>query len=196
MLIFRSNDSQGTKTQFVVTLDSLEYPGKKRLLQNERGSKTPPSTVGVKRVRVNTERVQSSVANKVVVKTELDEENELRKAVEKSTETTKSRNVRKTAAATSSPNEKSPTNEFKRKRTPIKFDIDDDKREDRDEPSAKRRSKSSERKNNDDDKNRRRSSEKDGRDRSRDRDELSTSSKIRTSKSSSQKKYDNLPPCK
>lgn len=124
----------------------------------------------------------SSRVGKVVVKSEADEEDELRKEVEKSSGKSRA--------------------SLKRKRTPIKFDIDDNANENSLEPSAKRRSKSSERRSIEDDRSRRRSPNRDNnhsrddRTRSRERDGNEPSSKIRTSKGSSQKKYDNLPPCK
>lgn len=109
---------------------------------------------------------------------ETENESELRKAVENSSKSTS----------------------LKRKRTPIKFDISDRNIETVSEPVKKRRSRSAERKNNenehrkspDRDDNRRR----DNRSKSRERESNEFTSKIRTLKTSSQNKYDNLPPRK
>lgn len=96
---------------------------------------------------------------------------------------------------------KSPST-LKRKRTPIKFDIHDEAKSKDPVPEKKRRSKSSERKSGDTEEARRDRRSKD-RDANRKRDSRSneresgeSSSKIRTLKTSSQNKYDNLPPRK
>lgn len=88
---------------------------------------------------------------------------------------------------------------LKRKRTPIRFDINDGSETKYSEPEKKRRSKSSERRSGDHERDRRSKDRDDGRkrdSRSKEHDSGESGSKIRTLKSSSQNKYDNLPPCK
>ncbi|XP_055301894.1 zinc finger CCCH domain-containing protein 14 [Sitodiplosis mosellana] len=166
-----SKDSLGPKTQFVVTLDSLGFPAKKQLPQKDTPRVIKPDAKMDERKRTP---ITSRIGNRRSAETE--NENELRKAVEDS----------------------SKSSSLKRKRTPIKFDISDRNSEATSEPPKKRRSRSAERRSNenehrkspDRDDNRRR----DNHSKSRERDSNEFTSKIRTLKTSSQNKYDNLPP--
>lgn len=171
--VIRSKDSPGPKTQFVVTLDSLGFPAKKQVTQKEVSRVTKPDAKMDERKRPP---ITSRIGYRKSAETE--NESELRKAVENSSKSTS----------------------LKRKRTPIKFDISDRNIETVPEPVKKRRSRSTERKINenehrkspDRDDNRRR----DNRSKSRERENNEFTSKIRTLKTSSQNKYDNLPPRK
>lgn len=160
--ISRLDESPETKTQFVVTLDSLEFRTKKRTLQRNENE------TEIKRTRTETKSIQVKTEKRA---TETDSEGELRKAVENS-------NNKRTS--------------LKRKRTPIRFDIDDNAKTENSEPATKRRSRSNDRKSTEKSSSYRRSEEKEGSRGRDDRDE--SSSKIRTLKT--QNKYDNLPPRK
>lgn len=124
------------------------------------------------------ERKRTPISNRIGRRSDdLENELELRRAVENSSN-------------------KSPST-LKRKRTLIKFDMNEPAAKEI-EPEKKRRSRSSDRKIVD--KEHRRSLDRDN-DRKRDsrsneRDTVEFNSKIRTLKSSSQNKYDNLPPRK
>lgn len=172
-IFFRSKDSSGPKTQFVVTLDSFGFPAKKQLPQKETPGATKPDAKMDERKRAP---ITSRIGYRRSAETE--NENELRKAVENSSK--------------SSP--------LKRKRTPIKFDINDRNADTEPEPAKKRRSRSSDRKNNENE--HRKSPEKDdhrrrdNRSKSRERDSNEFTAKTRMLKTSSQNKYDNLPPRK
>lgn len=171
--VFRSKESENSKTQFVVTLDSLGFPTKRPTSQKDDTSESRR----VKPVLKTDERKKAPISSRIGKrKVEIDNEIELRKAVENSS--------------------KSPTM-LKRKRTPIKFDVSEQEAKDL-EPAKKRRSRSSERRSAD--KEHRRSSERDtkrdSRSNDRERDSGEFTSKIRTLKTGSQNKYDNLPPRK
>lgn len=125
------------------------------------------------------ERKRTPISNRIGRRSdETENESELRRAVENSSN-------------------KSPSS-LKRKRTPIKFDINGPDAKDVSEPEKKRRSRSNDRKSAD--KEHRRSTERNEdhkRDsRSNERETGDFNSKIRTLKTSSQNKYDNLPPRK
>lgn len=173
LLLFRSKESLGPKTQFVVTLDSLGFPAKKQIPQKEttRVTKQEAKMDERKRIPITTRIGYRRTA-------EAENESELRKAVENS----------------------SKSSSLKRKRTPIKFDINDRNAEADSEPVKKRRSRSADRKSNDNE--HRKSTERDdsrrhdNRSKSRERDSNEFTSKIRMLKTSSQNKYDNLPPRK
>ena len=169
---FRSKDLPGPKTQFVVTLDSLGFPQKKQL------SPSPNVKRGKKPDIKMDEQKRGSISNRIGRRSEeMENESDLRKAVENSSNRTS----------------------LKRKRTPIKFDIKERESELDSESSKKRRSQSNDRKDTDNE--HRRSVEKDencrrdDRSNERERDSNEFSSKIRT-KIGSQNKYDNLPPRK
>lgn len=181
--VSRSNDDDGPKTQFVVTLDSLGFPTKKPA-KPIKATKPAPQKNDTNDSRRNKpslkadERKRAPISNRIG-KRSADTENELelRRAVEISSN-------------------RSPS-ALKRKRTPIKFDFNDPDAK-HFEPEKKRRSKSSDRKSAD--KDHRRSSDRDN-DRKRDSrsNEHETgefNSKIRTLRTSNQNKYDNLPPRK
>lgn len=127
------------------------------------------------------ERKRTPITNRIGKRSaEAENEAELRKAVENSTNTS--------------------STALKRKRTPIKFDINNRETRDDSEPARKRRSKSIERRSSEKehikiverDDNRR----SDNRSKSRERDSNEFTSKIRTLRTNSQNKYDNLPPRK
>lgn len=166
----RSKDADGPKTQFVVTLDSLDFPSKKPTSQkNESGE--------LRRIKTTfktEERKRTPISSRIGKRSdETENESELRRAVENSSS-------------------------LKRKRTPIKFDINGPDAKDVPEPEKKRRPRSTDRKSAD--KEHRRSadkSEEHKRDsRSNERETGDFNSKIRTLKTNSQNKYDNLPPRK
>lgn len=126
------------------------------------------------------ERKRTPITNRIGYRrsAETENENELRKAVENS----------------------SKSSSLKRKRTPIKFDISDRNTETASEPPKKRRSRSAERKSSENEHrkspDRDDSRRRDNRSKSRERDSNEFTSKIRTLKTNSQNKYDNLPPRK
>lgn len=180
LLYFRLKDTDGPKTQFVVTLDSLGFPTKKPTVQKG-------STVSeLKRTKPTSykadERKKTPIHNRIGRRPQDNENGPERRLAEDNR------------------NKSPPT--LKRKRTPIKFDINDEAVESKDpEPEKKRRSKSSDRNNERDrkstdrkstdrDENRKRDS------RSNERESGESNSKMRTLKTNSQNKYDNLPPCK
>lgn len=172
-----SKDSNGPKTQFVVTLDSLGFPAKKKIQQNDGVSMNAESKMD--------ERKRTPISSRIGRRSaETENEMELRKAVENSS------NMSSKAV--------------KRKRTPIKFDINDRETEVDSESAKKRRSRSIERKSSDRehrkstdrDDNRRRDNRSKSHEHERDRDNNEFTSKIRMLKTNSQNKYDNLPPRK
>lgn len=175
-----SNDSE-TKTQFVVTLDSIEYPTQKRAAPQQRKK----MDVDLKRVRIESKPIQKKIETRGRTlrpqKNDSESESELRKAVE---------------------NSNNQSLALKRKRTPIRFDIYDNTKTDGPESPKKRRSHSNDRKSLESISTHRKSEEKekekemDIKDRSRSRERDDSGSRIRTVKTSSHKKYDNLPPCK
>lgn len=169
----RLKDTDGPKTQFVVTLDSLGFPTKKPTAQKQSVSELKRSKPTFKA----DERKKTPIINRIG-KRQLDNVNESdRKPVEDNR------------------NKSPPT--LKRKRTPIKFDINDASESKDAEPEKKRRSKSTDRKSVDKDRERRSTDDSRKREsRSGERESGENNSKIRTLKSSSQNKYDNLPPCK
>lgn len=158
-------------------MDSLGFPQKKQLSPkpNARDSKREKRDV-----KIHDERKRVPIANRIG-KRSADVENEL-----ESRKPIGSNNNRTT---------------LKRKRTPIKFDIKEREPEADTEPVKKRRSGSRDRKSMD--KEYRKSAEEDdsqrrddrSNERERERDANESTSKIRT-KTSSQNKYDNLPPRK
>lgn len=182
---FSSPDNVTTKnrTQFVVTLDSKEYRGKKRqlMIQNNQIQDTLPEKPKRTKLDKNRDgdRIQSPVSmeinqkvNKLIIKNDTEDEEELRKEVENSTSLSS-----------------------RRKRTPIKFEVDSGQQ--------KKRSRSRERKSRGDNvsagKYPDKDSDNDEMDRrrrdSRSRDRQSADAhKIKTSKNNNNKKYDNLPP--
>lgn len=172
--MFRSKNNDGPKTQFVVTLDSLGFPTKKPTPQKDDTNDLRRNKPSLKA----DERKRTPISNRIGKRSaELENELELRRAVENSSN-------------------KSPST-LKRKRTLIKFDMNEPDAKNL-EPEKKRRSRSSERKSAD--KEHSRSSDRDN-DRKRDsrsneRETGEFNSKIRTLKASSQNKYDNLPPRK
>lgn len=174
-LYHRSKDSDGPKTQFVVTLDSLGFPTKKPATQND-------DTFELRRTNKSTfkaaERKRTPISNRIGKRSsETENESELRRAVENSSN-------------------KSPTS-LKRKRTPIKFDMNDPDAKDI-EPEKKRRSKSIDRKSVDNERKKslEKTEERKRDSRSNERDTGEFNSKIRTLKTNNQNKYDNLPPRK
>lgn len=174
---FKSNDSE-TKTQFVVTLDSLEYRTKKRA-----ASQRKKMVVDLKRVRIESKPIQKKIETRGRTlrpqKNDSESESELRKAVE---------------------NSNNQSLALKRKRTPIRFDIDQNTKADVPLSPKKRRSHSNDRKSLErisiHRKSEEREKEMDEKARSRSREGDESGSRIRTLKTSSQNKYDNLPPCK
>lgn len=189
--ICRSKDSQGPKTQFVVTLDSLGFPTKKQAPIKEMVRETSRKIVELSMDEPKRTPISTRIGKRSA---EIENENELLKMVENS-------RISKVTAAT------------KRKRTPIRFNTNDRSANDRDEiePAKKRRSRSSERKSierKSTDREHRKSTEKDDnrrrdkrsterdRERERDRDSNEHAAKVRTVKTTSQSKYDNLPPRK
>lgn len=174
---FRSKEIIESKTQFVVTLDSLGFPQKKQLSPKPIVREIRDSKRENRDVKIHDERKRVPITNRIGRRpAEVENELELRKSVE---------------------NSRPP---LKRKRTPIKFDIKDREPETEAEPVKKRHSGSHDRKSTD--KEYRRSADKDDSSRRRDdrsnereRDANESTSKIRT-KTSSQNKYDNLPPRK
>lgn len=167
------NDSE-TKTQFVVTLDSLEYRTKKRA-----GPQRKKVEVDLKRVRIESKPIQKKIETRGRTlrpqKNDSESESELRKAVEISNNQSLS---------------------LKRKRTPIRFDIDENTKANEPKSPKKRRSHSNDRKSLERISTHSKSEEKDDKARSESRDRDESGSRIRTVKTSSQNKYDNLPPCK
>lgn len=156
-------------------MDSLGFPQKKQLQAKE-------NIRDVKRGKADLkmdDRKKTPITNRIGRRSvETENESELRKAVEDS-------------------HKKS--NLLKRKRTPIKYDINERETEVNSEPAKKRRSRSSDRKIVDHE--HRKSAEiaesrrRDDHNDEHERDANESSSKIRT-KTSSQNKYDNLPPRK
>lgn len=172
-----------TKTQFVVTLDSLDYHNKNRspkyqrkelLSQSKRAAKL--DTGGKVKIEQVLRNSSSKQSNKP--KANVKNDNEIEKSIE---------NSNKIAT--------------KRKRTPIRFDVDDTNKADTEaeSPVKKRRSKSVDRKSIENESISNHDMEKDENNRNRDdgnseHEANESSSKIRT-RTSSQSKYDNLPPC-
>lgn len=176
LLYFRLKDTDGPKTQFVVTLDSLGFPTKKPTAQKGSISEMKRN----KPLFKADERKKTPIINRIGKRPQHDNENV--------PERRSNENIR---------NKSPPT--LKRKRTPIKFDINDGPDSKDQEPEKKRRSKSSDRKSVDNDRDRRSTDRDDKRkrdSRSNEREFGESNSKIRTLKTSSQNKYDNLPPCK
>lgn len=176
-------DIHNTKTQFVVTLDSLDYPNKNRspkyqrkeiLSQSKRAAKL--DTGGKLKIEQDSRNSSNKQSNKP--KTNVKNDNEIEKSIEN--------NSNKIAT--------------KRKRTPIRFDVDDtNKATEAESPAKKRRSKSVDRKSIENVSISNQDMEKDENNRNRDdgnseHEASESSSKIRT-RNSSQSKYDNLPPC-
>lgn len=177
LVYFRSKEITESKTQFVVTLDSLGFPQKKKLSPK-------PNARDLKRdkrdVKMHDQRKRVPITNRIGRRS-ADAENK-----HESRQTAENSDNRST---------------LKRKRTPIRFDINDRDTEADSEPVKKRRSDSGDRKSAD--KEYRKSAEKDdsrrrddrSNEREREREANDSTSKIRT-KTSSQNKYDNLPPRK
>lgn len=176
MLYSRLKDTDGPKTQFVVTLDSLGFPTKKPTAQKESISELKRNKPTFKA----DERKKTPIISRIGKRQQNNQNESERKSVEDT-----------------SRNESPPT--LKRKRTPIKFDINDAAEPKDLEPEKKRRSKSSDRKSVDKERERKSTDRDDNRKRDSrcdERDAGESNSKIRTLKSSSQNKYDNLPPRK
>lgn len=177
-------DADGPKTQFVVTLDSLGFPTKKSAVQK--------SVAG--EVKRTTPASNTDERKKVPITSRIGKRPQDNETVPERRSTEDNRN-------------KSPST-LKRKRTPIRFDINDEAKESKDSvPEKKRRSKSSERRSGDSERDRRSKDRDVNRKRDSrsndmciplviDRESGENSSKIRTLKTSSQNKYDNLPPRK
>lgn len=159
-----------------MTLDSLGFPTKKPAAQKD-------SAVEKKRNKPlfkADERKKTPIINRIG------------KRPQQSRENGQERRSTEDGRKTSPPS-------LKRKRTPIRFDINDAAESKDPEPEKKRRSKSSDRKSVENERDRKSTDRDDKRkrdSRSNERESGESNSKIRTLKSSSQNKYDNLPPCK
>lgn len=178
LLHSRLKDSDGPKTQFVVTLDSLGFPTKKPAAQKDSGVELKRN----KPLFKADERKKTPIINRIGKRPQPSNENGQER---RSTE-----DKRKASPPT-----------LKRKRTPIRFDMNDEAESKDREPEKKRRSKSSDRKSVENERDRdRKSNERDDKrkrnSRSNERESGESTSKMRTLKTSSQNKYDNLPPCK
>lgn len=159
-----------------MTLDSLGFPTKKPTAQKESISESKRNKPTFKA----DERKKAPIISRIGKRPQNNQNESERKSVEDH-----------------SRNKSPPT--LKRKRTPIRFDINDATESKELEPEKKRRSKSSDRKSVDKERERKSTDRDDNRkrdSRSDERDAGESNSKIRTLKSSSQNKYDNLPPRK
>lgn len=178
----RSKDSDGPKTQFVVTLDSLGFPTKKQAQINEITRDASRKNADLNMDEPKRTPISTRIGKRLA---ETEKEHDLPRKVQ----STSGNSINSSKVA------------VKRKRTPIRFNFNGrDGDDDNNEPVKKRRSRSGDRKSAD--KDHRKSAEqddsrrRDNRSTERERDSNEHISKVRTIKTTSQSKYDNLPPRK